>query len=134
MGNLQSANVFCVEKDKEGFIWVGTSNGIGVIQCASEIFSSNGCDAIWPIVQQGNFADYLFKGEEVRSIATDGANRKWVATKDGAWLISADGEKVVYNFNEDNSPLLSNDVKRITIDGKTGEVFFCNSKRHLFFS
>jgi len=127
-GNFPSSDVLCVEKDKEGFIWVGTSNGIGVIQCASDIFSSNGCDAIWPIVQQGNFADYLFKGEEVRSIATDGANRKWVATKDGAWLISADGEKVVYNFNEENSPLLSNDVKRITIDGKTGEVFFATAK------
>jgi hypothetical protein len=127
-GNFPSSDVLCVEKDKEGFIWVGTSNGIGVIQCASDVFSSNGCDAIWPIVQQGNFADYLFKGEEVRSIATDGANRKWVATKDGAWLISADGEKVVYSFNEENSPLLSNDVKRITIDGKTGEVFFATAK------
>lgn len=127
-GNLPSSNVFCVEKDKEGFIWVGTSNGIGVVQCASDLFSSNGCDAIWPIVQQGNFADYLFKGEEVRSIVTDGADRKWVATKNGAWLISADGVKVVYDFNEDNSPLLSNDVKRITIDGKTGEVFFATAK------
>ena len=127
-GNLPSAGVLCVENDKEGFIWVGTTNGIGVIQCANDIFSSNGCDAIWPIVQQGNFADYLFKGEEVRSIATDGANRKWVATKNGAWLISAEGEKVIYNFNENNSPLLSNDVKQITIDGKTGEVFFATAK------
>ena len=127
-GNLPSADVLCVEKDKEGFIWVGTTNGIGVIQCTNDIFLPTGCDAIWPVVQQGNFADYLFKGEEVRSIATDGANRKWVATKNGAWLISAEGEKVIYNFNEGNSPLLSNDVKRITIDGKTGEIFFATVK------
>jgi ligand-binding sensor domain-containing protein len=126
-GNLPSADVLCVEKDKEGFIWVGTTNGIGVIQCASDIFSPTGCDAILPIVQQGNFADYLFKGEEVRSIATDGANRKWAATKKGVWLISDDGEKVIYNFNESNSPLLSDDVKQITIDGKTGEVFFATA-------
>jgi ligand-binding sensor domain-containing protein len=127
-GNLPSADVFCTEKDKEGFIWVGTANGIGVIQCGHDVFSSNGCDAFWPIVQQGNFADYLFKGEEVRSIVTDGANRKWVATRNGAWLVSADGEKVIYNFNESKSPLLSDDVQRITIDGKTGEVFFATSK------
>jgi len=127
-GNLPSQDVFCVEKDKDGFIWVGTANGIGVIQCGPAIFSANGCDAFWPIVQQDNFADYLFKGEEVRSIATDGANRKWVATRNGAWLISADGEKVIYNFNESNSPLLSDDVRRITIDGKTGEVFFATAK------
>ena len=47
-GNLPSSNVLCVEKDKERFIWVGTTNGIGVIQCANDIFSPNGCDAIWP--------------------------------------------------------------------------------------
>ena len=79
-------------------------------------------------MQQGNFADYLFKGEGVRSIATDGTNRKWVATKKGVWLISADGEKVICNFNESNSPLLSDDVKQIAIDGKTGEVFFATAK------
>ena len=64
----------------------------------------------------------------MRSIATDGANRKWVATKNGVWLISAEGEKVIYSFNESNSPMLSNDVKQITIDGKTGEVFFATAK------
>ena len=48
--------------------------------------------------------------------------------KKGAWLISAEGEKVIYNFNESNSPLLSNDIRQITIDGKTGEVFFATAK------
>ena len=127
-GNMPATDIFCIEKDKEGFIWVGTSNGIGVIQCPSSIFSTNGCDAVWPIVQQGNFADYLFKGEEVSSISTDGANRKWVATKNGAWLISAEGEKVISNFNENNSPLLSKDVREVAIDGRTGEVFFATTK------
>ena len=79
------------------------------------------CEAIWPIVQQGNFAGYLFNGEEVRSIAMDGADRKWVATKKGVWLISSTGEKVIYQFTEENSSLLSNDVKKIAIDGKTGK-------------
>jgi hypothetical protein len=79
-------------------------------------------------VQQGNFAGFLFNGEEVRSIAVDGADRKWVATRSGAWLISPEGEKVIYHFTDQNSPLLSNDVKKITIDGKTGEVYFATLK------
>jgi hypothetical protein len=127
-GNLPAGEVFCTARDKNGFIWVGTANGIGVIQCPQEIFTGPGCDAIWPIVKQGNFAGYLFNGEEVRSIAVDGADRKWVATRKGAWLISADGEKVIYNFTEENSPLLSNEVKKITIDSKTGEVYFATLK------
>ncbi|MBL7744947.1 MAG: hypothetical protein JNN00_15850 [Chitinophagaceae bacterium] len=127
-GNLPEGEVFCLAKDKNGFIWVGTGNGIGVIQCTQDVFTGQGCEAIWPIVQQGNFAGYLFNGQEVRSIAVDGADRKWVATRNGVWLISATGEKVIYNFTEENSPLLSNDVKKVAIDGKTGEVYFATVK------
>lgn len=127
-GNLPSNDVLCVTKDKDGFVWVGTSNGIAVIQCPGQLFSGQSCEAIWPVVKQGNFAGYLFSGQAVRSIAVDGANRKWVATDNGVSLISATGEEVLYQFTETNSPLLSNAVKKITINGKNGEVFFATSK------
>jgi hypothetical protein len=126
-GNLPSSDVLCIAKDKNGFIWVGTSDGIGIIQCAESVFTS-GCEALLPIVQQDNFAGYLFKGENVQSIAVDGADRKWIATRNGVWLISADAEKTIYHFTEDNSPLLSNDVKKIAIDSKTGQVYFATLK------
>ena len=122
-GNLPSNQVNCIAKDKDGFIWVGTNKGIAIIQCTQDIFSGNGCEALIPVVQQDRFAGYLFGNEDVRTIAVDGANRKWVGTRNGVWLISADGEKVIYRFTEDNSPLLSNEIKRIAIDPKTGEVF-----------
>jgi hypothetical protein len=127
IGNLPTNNVLSIAKDKNNFIWVGTDDGIGVIQCPQNVFSSQGCDAVLPVVTQGGFNQYLFKGEEVRSISVDGADRKWIATKNGAWLISAEGDKVIYRFTETNSPLLNNDIKRITIDGKTGEVFFATA-------
>lgn len=127
-GNLPNNEVLCVAKDKSGFIWVGTTDGIAVIQCPSDVFISQGCEAVLPVVPNGNFAGFLFKGQEVKDIAVDGADRKWVATKNGVFLISASGEKVIYQFTEDNSPLLSSDVKKITIDGKTGEVYFATAK------
>ena len=127
IGNLPTNNVLSIAKDKNGFIWIGTADGIAVVQCPQDVFSSQGCDAVLPVVTAGGFNQYLFKGEEVRSIAVDGADRKWVGTKNGAWLISADGEKVIYRFTEENSPLLSNDVKGITIDSKTGEIFFATA-------
>jgi hypothetical protein len=106
---------------------VGTADGIGIIQCPQDA-TTIGCEAILPVAENSGFASYLFKGEEVRSIAVDGADRKWIATKNGVWLISADGEKVIERFTEDNSFLLSNDVKRITVDGHTGETFFATAK------
>lgn len=127
-GNLPSNDVVCVTKDKNGYIWIGTNDGVAVLQCPELAFSSPACDAVWPIVPNGNFAGYLFKGQEVRSIAVDGADRKWMATRNGVFLVSASGEKVIYQFTEINSPLLSSDVKKIAIDGRTGEVFFATSK------
>lgn len=123
-GNLPGNFVNCMVKDKDGFIWLGTDKGIAIIQCPGEVFTSNGCEAYQPIVQQDNFAGYLFEKEEVKAIAVDGANRKWVGTRNGVWLISADGEKVIQRFTAENSPLLSNEIIRIAIDPKSGEVFF----------
>lgn len=123
-GNLPSNFVNCLVKDKDGFIWLGTDKGIAIIQCPAEVFTANGCEAFQPIVQQDNFAGFLFENEEVRALAVDGANRKWVGTRNGVWLISADGEKVVQRFTAENSPLLSNEIIRIAIDPQSGEVFF----------
>ncbi|WP_207491470.1 two-component regulator propeller domain-containing protein [Aridibaculum aurantiacum] len=122
-GNLPSNEVFSLAKDRNGFIWIGTARGIAVIQCPDQLFSAQGCEAVLPVIQQDRFAGFLFQDEEVRTIAVDGANRKWVGTRNGAWLISPDGDKIIYRFTQDNSPLLSNDVRRIAIDPQTSEVF-----------
>ena len=123
-GNLPSNNILSIVKDKNNSIWVGTDDGIGVFNCTSSIFGNGGCDANLPIVQQDQFAGYLFKGEQVQCIAVDGANKKWVGTVNGVWLISSDGKKLIQHFTTANSPLLSNDVKKIGIDPQSGEVFF----------
>lgn len=127
-GNLPDNEVLSIALDKSGFLWVGTTRGIGLIQCPHEVFTPTGCDAILPVVQQDNFAGYLFRDEQVQAIAVDGANRKWIATKNGVWLISADAEKTIYRFTEDNSPLVSNNVTNIAINGINGEVFFSTAK------
>ncbi|MBO9683570.1 MAG: hypothetical protein J7502_13025 [Flavisolibacter sp.] len=42
--------------------------------------------------------------------------------------MNADGDKVIEHFTEQNSPLLSSDVKSIAVNGATGEVFFATAK------
>ena len=127
-GNLPDNNVLCIAKDKSNFIWVGTARGIGIIYCPQDAFSPNGCEAVLPVVQQDNFAGYLFRDEQVQAIAVDGADRKWIGTKNGVWLISADGEKTILHFTAENSPLPDNDVRQIVIEGQSGEVFFATAK------
>lgn len=123
-GNLPDDNVLSIARDKNNFIWVGTAQGIGIIECPQLVFTSAGCNATLPVVQQDSFAGYLFRDEVVQAIAVDGADRKWIGTKNGVWLVSADGDKTIYRFTSDNSPLLANDVHHIDVDGNSGEVFF----------
>ncbi|MGV3530676.1 MAG: two-component regulator propeller domain-containing protein [Flavisolibacter sp.] len=125
-GNLPSAEVMSLALDKNGAVWVGTTNGVGVIECPELAFTT-GCDALWPVVQEGGFANYLFKGQEVRAIAVDGANRKWMATATGVWLLNEISDKVLSHFTKENSPLLSNDVRSLAINGASSEVFFATA-------
>jgi hypothetical protein len=65
----------------------------------------------------------------VQAIAVDDANRKWIATANsGVFLMSEDGTKQIYHFDESNSPLFNNDVRTIAINHKTGEVYFGTAK------
>lgn len=125
-GNLPADDVRCLAKDKDGWIWVGTTRGVAIFSCAENVFTT-GCSAYLPIVQQDNFAGYLFRDEQVNTIAVDGANQKWVGTQNGVWLINSSGEKILAHFNTDNSPLPDNAVSRIAINPLTGEVFFATA-------
>jgi hypothetical protein len=67
----------------------------------------------------------LLETEFVSCIAVDGANRKWIGTQTGGvFLVSADGRTQIHHFTDANSPLPSNTINDIAIDGLTGEVFF----------
>ena len=46
----------------------------------------------------------------------------------GAFLFSEDGTTQIYNFTKENSPLLSNTIIDIAVNGKTGDVFFATDK------
>jgi len=120
--NMPSNLTYCIAKDKDGTIWVGTDNGIGIINCPGEATSGT-CAVEKRIVQYDNAAGYLFEGESVLSIAVDGADRKWVGTANGVWLISPSADKIIYRFTTDNSPLPSNIIQKISIDPVTGDVY-----------
>lgn len=126
-GGLPNNRCQSIVKDKNGDIWVGTNEGIAVFYCPGSVFSSNGCDADLIKVERDGFVDFLFKTERVRALAVDGANRKWVGTENGVWLISADGKEELVQFNTANSPLPSNTIYDIAL-AENGEVFIATAQ------
>lgn len=128
-GNLPHLKVHTIAKDKNGEMWVGTESGIAIFSCNTDIRQGI-CNAILrPLVTKGfNFANHMFEGIPVKSIAIDGGNRKWVGTSVGVFLLSEDGEEIIEQFTAENSPLLSNTIINIDIDPVTGVVYFSTAK------
>jgi hypothetical protein len=122
-GGLPSKSVYSIAQDRDGYVWVGTSAGVGYFLDPEDAFSGN-IDAIKPIFDNR----FLLKSEKITALAVDGGNRKWMGTENGAWLFNPTGEVQVYNFTESNSPLLSNVIDDIAINNVTGEVFFATDK------
>jgi hypothetical protein len=124
-GNVVAA--MAVDQDAE--VWVGTEAGICVFYSPENIFSGQNFDAQQILVKQGSYYQYLLENEAVTAIAIDGGNRKWIGTdRGGVFLFSPDGTEEIYHFTEDNSPLFSNRISSIAINGETGEVFFGTDK------
>jgi len=122
-GNLPSNNVLSVALDNAGSIWVGTDNGIGIFNCGD--ISKEVCDAYLPTIKNTNgFLGLLLQRESVNCIAVDGANRKWVGTQNGAWLLTADGTAIIEHFTKNNSPLPNDTIIQILIEPQYGDVFF----------
>ena len=123
--------VYSLAEDLDGNIWVGTDQGPLIYFNPERVFDADLKASRIKIPRNDgtNLADIVLKTETITSIAVDGANRKWLGTAgSGAYLLSPDGITQVKNFNEQNSPLLSNSIVTLAVDNKSGEVWFGTSK------
>lgn len=120
--NLPTNAVNSLAIDLDGNIWAGTTQGVVIFECGDPFNAA--CVGSIRIVERNGSLARLLETEAVLSIAVDGANRKWVGTRNGVFLLSPTGEDELAYFNADNSPLPDNVVNAIGIDAKSGEVFF----------
>jgi len=117
---LASSKVNCVVSDRSGSIWVGTDDGVTIFNCS--VFDSN-CPGLRPIINPDDFNGRLLENENIRSIAVDGANRKWIASDNGVFLLDGEDYSQIYYFTEENSPLFNNRVGAIAVDPESGQVY-----------
>jgi ligand-binding sensor domain-containing protein len=117
-GGLPSNTINSITIDKDGAVWIGADFGVAYFNEPLSVFSGN-VNAIKPIFD-GRF---LLRDDDVTAIAVDGGNRKWIGTERGLWLFNESGEVLIHNFTTTNSPLLSNVVRDVEVNGETGEVF-----------
>ena len=128
-GNLPAISVRCVAVDNKNQLWIGTANGLRIIPSVDTFVTETEIQTKSIIILENDLAQELFYDQFITDIAVDGANKKWVSIADsGVYLVSSNGQETIYRFTKENSPLPSNNINDIEIDGVTGEVFFATDK------
>lgn len=113
---LNSNDIYSLALDQRGELWVGTSSGMNVI--TNPNIAVNGSANQFRISSV-----FTLRQQTINCVAIDAINRKWVGTNQGVLVVSPDGTQLIHTFDIKNSPILSDEIKSITIDQKNGIVY-----------
>lgn len=128
-GNLPSSAVQCAVVDNRNQLWIGTRKGVRVLPSVDRFLNEDQLTTNSIIILDDGLAQELLFGQFVTDIAVDGANNKWIGTADaGVFQFSPNGQQTLQRFTSANSPLPSNVINDIEINGTTGEVFIATAK------
>ena len=125
-GNLPFNDVRALAFDNNNRLWIGTTQGLRVFFNVGGIFEEGAnIDSNQIIILENGVPQELLFELPITDIEVDGSNNKWVATAtSGVFYFSANGQETLLRFTKDNSPLPSDNVQDIAIDGQTGRVYF----------
>lgn len=128
-GALPDLNVRSLQMDKSNRLWIGTLGGLVVLYNTLNVFDSGAVNAEPVIFLENDIPKKLLGEEVINSIAIDGADNKWFGTASGGVVqTNPNGLKTIHNFNQDNSPLPSNNILKVAIDNNSGKVYFATDK------
>ncbi|MBR5119004.1 MAG: hypothetical protein IK100_10220 [Muribaculaceae bacterium] len=123
--NMAWYEIRALTADNNGMMWMGTTSGMIAFDPSKAFDADFHVTHIKVPRNDGtNLADYLLDGQTINCIAVDGANRKWIGTNEsGLFLVSADGQQVLKNFNASNSVLGTNQIYHVCCDPTGNAVF-----------
>jgi hypothetical protein len=131
-GKVITNDVYSFAEDYNGNLWLGTNQGVLVMYSPYRLFTDGSVYAqeiLIPRDDGSGYADPLLGTQIVTDIEVDGANRKWLGTSGGGvYLVSDNGLEEIEHFTANNSPLLSDAITDICVNGISGEVFFGTDK------
>ena len=127
--NMPSNSVSALAIDKRNQLWIGTSVGLRVLYNTSNFFTDDNLEVDEIIILEDGIAKELLSEQLVTDIEVDGSNNKWIGTaSSGLFYLSSDGQKTIFHFTTDNSPLPSNSVSDVSLDTSNGTIFIATTK------
>ena len=108
---LITSSIGALAIDKRGQLWIGTSEGMNLIQDPSRPKTTL------------STAAFSVRNQSITCIAVDPLDQKWVGTKQGVFVLSSDGYQLINYYTTSNSPLPNDDIKSIAINPIDGVVY-----------
>lgn len=134
LGNLPTNDVSVTAIDNRNQLWIGTKKGLRILSSVDSFTSGQQLASEAIIIIEDNLPQELLYEQTINDIVVDGSNNKWIGTADsGIFYVSPNGQQTIYHFTKDNSPMPSNNVNDIDINGATGEVFIATDKGMISF-
>ena len=122
--NMPSPYVSALALDNRNQLWIGTLRGLRVLYNTSNFFTDDNVRVEEIIILEDGVAKELLFQQFVSDIEVDGSNNKWIGTFGaGLFYFSSDGQKTIFHFTKDNSPLPSNNIQDIALDDSNGTVY-----------
>lgn len=126
--NMPSDYATALALDKRNQLWIGTNKGLRVLYNTANFFTDAHVKVKDIVILEDGIAKELLFQQFISDIEVDGSNNKWVGTiGSGLFYLSSDGQKIIYHFTKDNSPLPSNNIVDLSIDNTTGEVYIATN-------
>lgn len=127
--NMPTERVSALALDNRNQLWIGTYRGLRVLYNTSNFFTDENVRVEEIIIEEDGIAKELLFQQFITDIKVDGSNNKWIGTTDsGLFYLSSDGQKTIFHFTKENSPLPSNSIKDIALDKINGSVYIATSK------
>ncbi|WP_203256478.1 type IX secretion system anionic LPS delivery protein PorZ [Hyunsoonleella ulvae] len=127
--NFPDKSVRSVALDRRNQLWIGTHSGLRVLFNTTNFFDEDNTRVDEIIIEEDGIAKELLFEQFISDIEVDGANNKWIATfESGLFFLSPDGQRTIFHFTTDNSPLPSNSVNDVSLDVSNGVLYIATEK------
>lgn len=127
--NLPINHIKALALDNNNVLWIGTYKGLRILYNTANFFTEDVLRTEPIIILEEGIPKELLELQFITEIIVDGSNNKWISTADaGVFYLSADGQKTIYHFTKDNSPLPSNSVNSMDQNENDGTIYFGTSR------
>lgn len=114
----------CWEDMTTGDLWYFTNTGPALINPSELLDGKRTCRRPRISKKFGVDADENpFEQISIKNIAVDNLGRKWMATEQGLYCLSADNSELLAHYTASNSPLPHDELTDVACDGVTGAVY-----------